>query len=312
MRVRDHYRAGWHATTILGVVGAAAAVGRALGLDAKALRSALGLAVASVSGSTSSFGSWAKSLQVGDAASNAVRAALLARSGFSANETALESAQGLLAMFGDRERANRAVSELAKPSALLRHRPDLKPYPCCSAARAAIDAARQLAPVVQAVGLEEVSEIAATVEPGGLDALIHPVPTTPDEARFSMPILVAASLVDGCVDLQTFSSDLLERRDVRSLARRVVPCTSPTPPVALRWHDSYAVVRLTTRDGRDYVRAVSGPAGRPWTWRQVQEKLASCLHASRCSLDVDMLIASVRRLDPTDSHGRWEPPWRSA
>jgi 2-methylcitrate dehydratase PrpD len=46
-------------------------------------------------------------------------------------------------------------------------------------------------------------------------------PTSPYGAKFSLPFMVAASLIDGKVDGQTFTAKNIERQDLLALAARV-------------------------------------------------------------------------------------------
>ena len=64
----DHYDRGWHITGTAGVFGAAAAVGKLIGLDAQKLVWALGLAATQSSGLREMFGTMTKSFHPGRAA----------------------------------------------------------------------------------------------------------------------------------------------------------------------------------------------------------------------------------------------------
>src|SRR5579883_3449913 len=66
----EHYARGWHATGTLGTVGAAAAAAHLLGLDEKGWRTGLNLAATQAAGLKASFGSMAKPLHAGRAASD--------------------------------------------------------------------------------------------------------------------------------------------------------------------------------------------------------------------------------------------------
>lgn len=76
-----HYAAGWHATATVGSVGAAAAAARLLALRGGDLADAISLAVTQAGGLRVSFGTMAKSLQVGRASTTAVFCALAAAAG---------------------------------------------------------------------------------------------------------------------------------------------------------------------------------------------------------------------------------------
>src|SRR2546423_10443231 len=78
-------------------MGAAVGVGTALGLDARQIVDALGIA-GSMAGGIIEYlaeGAWTKRLHAGWAAQSGIRAALLARSGFVGPRTGFEGVHGL-------------------------------------------------------------------------------------------------------------------------------------------------------------------------------------------------------------------------
>jgi 2-methylcitrate dehydratase PrpD len=97
-----HTSAGWSVAATAGVIGAAAAVGRLLGLDGGQLRAAIGLCATQAAGFTVVAGTDADPLQVGKAAANAVEAGLLGHCGFTSSAHPLEGRRGLLAILGGR------------------------------------------------------------------------------------------------------------------------------------------------------------------------------------------------------------------
>ena len=91
------HKAGFHPTAIFGVMGAAAGVSAALGLNAKQIVDALGIAGSFASGIIEYLaeGAWTKRLHPGWAAQSGIRAALLARGGFLGPRTVFEGVHGL-------------------------------------------------------------------------------------------------------------------------------------------------------------------------------------------------------------------------
>jgi 2-methylcitrate dehydratase PrpD len=89
-----HYDAGWHATATLGTFAAAAGCGRLLLLDSDTLNGALNLAATQAAGLRAAFGTSAKPLQVGQAAANGLRCALLASTGAGVSEDLIEAGLG--------------------------------------------------------------------------------------------------------------------------------------------------------------------------------------------------------------------------
>ena len=65
MNPRHYHQRGWHCTSSIGTVGAAAAVARVLGLDTHATRHALGIAASAACGLKENMGSMVKPLHAG-------------------------------------------------------------------------------------------------------------------------------------------------------------------------------------------------------------------------------------------------------
>lgn len=294
LRIRQHYAQGWHATGVLGPLGAAVAAAQWYRLTPEQTRRAVGIAVSRACGSTSNFGSWTKPLHVGHAARDGLWATQLAAHGFTAGEFGVEGPGGLLGMFGDADHAQTALDQLRDGWAVITRPVDLKPYPCCSAARCAIDAARQLASTQAAARIQHVR---VTVEPAGLDALVHPWPGDGDQARFSLPFLVAAALVDGQVSLATFTDEAVARPELRAVAARVTADTAPVPPSGpASWHDAYAVAEVTWDDGTTSMARADAPTGQAWSWHEVEDKFRACLRRAARRWDTERLLTHLRTL----------------
>src|SRR5437667_9684600 len=98
-----HYQRGWHCTSTIGTIGAAAAAARLLDLDEAAAGHALAIAASEACGLKENFGTMVKPLHAGLAARNGVLAALLGRAGMTAAAGALIGPQGFVkAMDGER------------------------------------------------------------------------------------------------------------------------------------------------------------------------------------------------------------------
>src|SRR5512140_445836 len=95
------HKAGFHPTAIFGAMGAAAGVGAALGLNAKQIVDALGIAGSMAAGIIEYLaeGAWTKRMHAGWSAQSGIRAALMAKHGFSGPRTVLEGTHGFLHAF---------------------------------------------------------------------------------------------------------------------------------------------------------------------------------------------------------------------
>ncbi len=204
----DHYSAGWHATCTAGAPAAAACAGVALGLSAEQIATAIALAVPAAGGVQAAFGTEAKSLQVGFTADAGVRAAKLAALGATASSDAAEQ---WMALVGGRP-GDVVLDGPAVPGGLA-----IKLYPCCYALQRPIAAALSLGPVAP----EQIDSIEIRTPAVALTPLIHSRPATGLEAKFSLEYAVAAALLDGRADFETFSDQAVMRPLARSLVARV-------------------------------------------------------------------------------------------
>ena len=76
----------------------------------------------------------------------------------------------------------------------------------------------------------DVGAIDVSVEPGGLEAIIHHQPRTGLQGKFSGEYVVAACLLDGRVGLSTFSDAEVDRSAAQDLLRRVTIREVDVPP----------------------------------------------------------------------------------
>ena len=191
--IGDAIRArGFHPTAVAGVIGAATAVAQLIGLNHAQMTNAFGIAVCHASGLAIASGTMMKSLQVGNAAMNGARAALLAHRGFSAPHEVLERPRGFADLFG--------TGKLDKePEALggyFTMETLFKDYPCCFALHGVIDAAMQVRASPE-YDPALVSNIVANVHPGLFMSCGIKAPTSAEETKFSLPYALGLVLAGG-------------------------------------------------------------------------------------------------------------------
>jgi 2-methylcitrate dehydratase PrpD len=193
---------GWVYTSVLGSIGAAAAVAKLLGGDEEDIWNAMGIAYSEAAGNcqTSTEGTLAKRLQPGLAAGSGVRAAELALAGISGPRAFVNGKYGLASLyFRGQYDTSRAVRELG--SVWQVDRLSFKPYPCCRGAHGALDLvlaaldAGKLRP-------EMLRSIRVGASAGMQKYLGEPAeqkrhPATLIDCQFSLPWLVALVTVNG-------------------------------------------------------------------------------------------------------------------
>jgi 2-methylcitrate dehydratase PrpD len=304
MNIRTHYRAGWHSTATVGIIGAVCAVARLRGLTCDETRTAIGLAASMAGGSRRNFGTMTKALHPGLAARDAIFACDLARSGFTADTSLLEAPLGYFSIFAPDADPASAITALAEAGPLAAPRIGVKRFPCCNNTLRAADAALELAQAHR-IRTSDILDVSVTVEPGGLDPLIHSRPETGLQAKFSIEYVVACALIDGRLNLRSFEDAQVRRPEVKNLLRRVARDTRPVPPIGpSTWDDGYAVVSIRTRSGGTLERRVDKPvgaAGKPVSQSDLEEKFLDCCGYARARWRPEKLLETTMRLDALTS-----------
>jgi 2-methylcitrate dehydratase PrpD len=261
-----HYLAGWHITCTAGVFGAAAAIGKLLGLSEQQMVWALGLAATQASGLREMFGSMAKSLHAGLAARNGYSAAILAQAGFTAGEHALEGPRGFAAVHAAKHDLTRITRRLGVDFDLRAN--TYKPYPCGLVVHPAIDGCIELHHE-HALTPEQIVAVRVGVAPLVLDLCNKRAISTGLECRYSIYHAAAVGLVRGKAGLREFTDEAANDPCLRSVRERVTATAND------RITEDQALVEVELAGGRTVRRFVAASLGnvhRPLSDRQLEDK----------------------------------------
>jgi 2-methylcitrate dehydratase PrpD len=262
MHPHSRYK-GFHNTPVMGVMGAAAAVGALKGFDAKQMADALGLAASSASGIFAFLrgGGEVKRTHPGQAAREGIQAAFNAAEGMVGPKAVLEIEEGYFDSFAgtvDLDRVIGGLEEGPEKAQLVMAGCYIKPYAACRHLHPGIDAILDIRKS-EGIAPEDVEG----VEIGTYEIAVgHANPTYGDmlSAQMSYQFCMATALERGGVDLAHF--DDTARGDDTVL--RHVP--KITAAVDAECQDSYprlraARVRVRTKDGTTFERLVEDPYG---------------------------------------------------
>lgn len=289
-----HYALGFHATSTLGTVGAAAACARLMGLDQRQTAHALAIAASLSSGLQANFGSMVKSMHVGIAASNGLKAARWAAAGIEGAPEAIEGRGFLHAFSGGQSTRWPAELVLGQPFAIDEPGFEQKRYPCCYMLHKMIEGTLRLR-AEAGITLADVAAMRVDTAQGGTAALIHPYPCSGLNALFSGPYAVLASLEDGCIDLKSFTDAAVLRPQIQARLREVQVIEASTPPKPGTDVGSAPVtVTLTLRDGSVLVRTITASPGSPLdplTENQLGRKWRDCLKRACPSIQTEQADA---------------------
>ena len=225
----------WFLTQLFGYFGACLSAGIMLRLSEDEIVAAFGLAYMQAAGGKEAgfgVGSTARSIYPAFAAMGGVQAALLARAGVTGPESALDGAAGLFRIYLGGEPDAASLKALLENSAWCLPDVEAKPWPSCRlshpyvAAALAVRAQLPQAPIRRV--LVAVNASAAK--------LCRPLedrrrPRTLQDAKYSIPFMVAFTLVHGKVDLDTLNTETIADAKVLDLASRVeIAETLPDKP----------------------------------------------------------------------------------
>jgi 2-methylcitrate dehydratase PrpD len=302
MNPRHYHSRGWHCTSSIGTLGAAAAASRVMGLTHDQTAHAVGIAASLACGLKENIGTMTKPLHAGMAARNGVTAALLARSGFTASENALTGPQGYLAAMDSEHGAD----ALAQAAADLGNRWEIddtgitvKLYPSCAATHPPLDA---LLDLVRAHGVsaDDISTILVEVDTMTPRLLIHARPATGLEAKFSMPFCAAAAVVFGHPTVDTFDGSHIADSRVQMLMPRVSMRVNPGFDSAASL--SQATVTIQRRDGTTLTQHADGARGYPGRLSETElaTKFLGCAQRSLPKANAEAALTAVRALGHAD------------
>ena len=246
------HSAGFHPTSVLGTMGAAAGVAAAMGQAAPQIRDTLGVAGSMSAGIIEYLadGSWSKRMHAGWAAQSGIRAAKMGAAGFRGPAKVFEGVHGLFAAFAPSIKPDFGPLTENFGTEWQCANVAFKPYACGTMTQPYIDCAKRLKE--KGVNPEEIERIECEVGIGTVHRLWEPLtlkqcPPTPYAAKFSSPYTIAVGLIHGGAGLAQFTKEALRDQRVLSLARKVTYEVDPNNEYPKNYTGH---VRAVLKDGR--------------------------------------------------------------
>lgn len=254
-----HNGHGWHSTGTCGSFGAAAGAGRMLGLDERALTSALGLA-GSVTGGLWAFiddGAMSKRYHAGRAAETGTTAALLASQGFTGPSRIFEAEWGgFLSTYAPGEGNIEALTgNLGEDFRILRS--GIKPYASCRGVHSSIDALLQLRQD-SAFGADDVVSIDVHLSPFDMGMVGGRQTHSLLAAQMSLPYGLAVVLQTGDASILQYSEDRRSDPEMNRLLNNI-----HLYPRETMSRDEEPIVEVHLRDSRVLQKRVDVALGDP-------------------------------------------------
>jgi len=293
----NHYDTGWHITGTAGVMGAAAACGKLLGLNEQQMVWALGIAATQSSGLREMFGTMCKPFHPGNAAKNGLMSALLAEKNFTSSNRGIEAPRGFAHVLSTKFDPSEITEGLGKTFEI-----DLntyKPFACGIVIHPIIDACVQLRNEHRLTG-DEIASVLAKVHPLVLELTGKKTPQTGLEGKFSVYHSAAAGFIYGAAGEREYSDAVVRDAKVVALRNKVTAVIDTT------MHEDQTLVEVTLKDGRTlskYVEAAIGSLKRPQTDADLEAKFRGLAEDVLPEAQVDKVLGLAWKVGALASAG---------
>lgn len=301
-----HYRRGFHATTTLGIIGAANAVATASGSPDQVRADAVRIAATQAAGLRVSVGTGVRTWLVGVAAQHGVQAAELAALGLEPSPETIVGEHGLLDTLSDGTGhtidSDSATSE--EPAINGRHALNVKAVPGCGAFGPSVGA---LIAAMDQLGAtcDDVREVHATVSPFVLEVVSDTWPRDEAEAAFSLRFALTVALRNRAIHPADLSRESVQDAELQELSRRIViesvdlGATKYEAVVTVACADDSATVQRAGVGGAPIVTLEPGDLARRWLGN---ERPARVLATSQAAEDLlaardQPLAEAIERLE---------------
>ena len=308
---RKLHERGWHASSITGAVGAVAGCSYLLGQSFEKARDAIGIAASMASGVRENFGTSTKSIHIGKANEDGVRAALLAEAGFDSSREALDGKEGYLFEYSTKTLDELLDSSLAEFARTLGHDWDvcspgfaIKRYPSCSSTHRAVDGLVSLIDE-NGIAAPDIKAITVGLSKPAMRELVSPYPNNGEEAKFSIGFQIALYLLGIANMPENYREDVIFQPEVQ----RIVQATKmyneeKYDGLPVDMGVGPALVSIELSDGRRFSKEQVYPVGHltnPMPEDELRAKF------DRCTVDIlgreksELLYNKLMALEQTET-----------
>lgn len=288
---------GFHSTPILGSIGAAVACASLLKLVPNKIKAALGVAASGCSGIHRQQGSMVKPFHAGNAARNGVEAALLAEKGFTADAAIFEAPRGFCDTFFGKGACNyeKMIANIGEPYFLESPGLGLKMHPCSAPQFLAADAALHLQREHR-IRFEDVAKIEVSIPPERYQRHFHAEVKTGLRGKFAINYVVALCILDGKLEIATFTDEKANQPRVQEALGRVKVIVDESIPEP----GPYCPVTVELKNGARHThtaKIAKGAPENPLTENEILDKFRSNARPVISEKQTEELIHAVQHLE---------------
>jgi len=303
------YYQGFHPTSTCGMFGATISAAKLLKLEPREIVWSLGIAGSMASGlmAWNTEGSFTKRLQAGHPAMCGIIAALMAQKGFNGPSEIIEGRDGFMQAYSYNREYD--TTWITKDLGTTWHfaSSSIKYYPCCRYSGghldACLDIVKRYRPDASKIKAVHIRSSDYTIRLLTLPLERKLKPLTVVDAQFSMPWQASIALIDGKINVDTFTDGNLARPDVLQLMKRVDWVIDEEFERRYPEHYSCAVT-VVMEDGTEYTSVINDPKGdfrNPLTQQEIEQKF---IDLARREIDDDHrifeIVKFVRNIDQAD------------
>ena len=288
---------GFHSTPVFGSLGAAVACASLLKLEPTKLKAALGIAASAAGGIHRQQGSMVKPFHAGNGARNGAEAALLAQAGFTADAAIFEAPRGFCDTFFGPGQCDyeKMITDLGEPYFLESPGLGLKWHPCSAPQFLAADAALHLKREHD-IRYEDVAKMEVSIPPLRYARHYAPEVKTGLRGKFAINYVVAMCILDGKLELTTFTDEKVNQPRVQEAFNKVqVICDETIPEPG-----PYCPVTVELKNGdrlSHTAKLAKGHPENPMTESEVVEKFRGNAKLAIPEKQAEELIGAVRELE---------------
>jgi 2-methylcitrate dehydratase PrpD len=286
-----HHDGGWHLPGTLGAIAAGAGAARLLGLDAKQVTHAIGIATTQAAGMQQNRGTMCKSFHAGKAAASGTLAALLAARGFNSSDEILEGKRGFIRIYSTEAAPERITDGLGQRFEITRN--GYKPYACGVVLHPLIDAMVALHGSAR-LPAAQVERVELKVHPHAVKITGVDDPKSGLMSKFSINHSASVAYLDGDAGIAQYTDARSGAADVLAFRPKI------QVSVADDFRKDQAHATLVTTDGRRYeapVAHASGTVDNPMSDAALERKFMGNAAAVVGETRARAIAASVWTLD---------------
>lgn len=291
---------GWHPTGIIGIIAATVTAAKLLKLDKDQIINSIGIACSSASGLVQNFGSMTKPLHAGNAVYNGLKAALLAKSGFTSNSNALDGELGFIqTYYQDKSKVNEFLHNYNTEFVIANPGINIKRHASCSLTHRSIDGVIKIV-TENNIKKEDIKSIECYSSPRATKVLFYTNPQTELEAKFSMQYVLAVAALYQDLTPKQFSKENISKTDIQILMKKVIFDIHPDWIDGNDWRADKII--LTTQEGKIFEELIQFPKGNvvlPLSWEEISEKFRSCC---KDFYDNEKINELIKRIETIENH----------